>query len=52
MTSFTVVSEKWNATCKEFPVMAVQVNSTSENSISKADNVEQPIKVTVGDLRA
>lgn len=31
--------------------MTFQVTSTSKNSILKADNVEQPIKVTVVDLR-
>lgn len=49
VTKFTVVSGKWNTTCNEFVVIKVEVTSTSKNySISKADNVEQPIKVSVG----
>lgn len=49
VTKCTVVSEKWNTTCNEFVVIKVEVTSTSKNySILKADNVEQPIKVSVG----
>lgn len=49
VTKCTVVSEKWNTTCNEFVVIKFKVTSTSKNySILKADNVEQPIKISVG----